>query len=125
MNLSGNTILITGGSSGIGLEMTKAFLDRNNTVIVKGRNSEKLKKAKKELDRLITIQSDAGNPDDVKKLFTQVKKEFPQLNILINNAGTMQSINLQDHDLTSSELTMELDVNLKGVIWMNDAFFHF
>ncbi len=122
MNLRGNTILITGGSSGIGLEMAKQFLDRNNTVIITGRNAEKLQRAKDELEGVVTIQSDAGNPADIKKLRQQVEQEFPELNILINNAGVMYTINLQDHDLSDSDLTKEIDINLKGVIWMNDAF---
>ncbi|MBX2842032.1 MAG: SDR family NAD(P)-dependent oxidoreductase [Flammeovirgaceae bacterium] len=122
MNLSENTILITGGSSGIGLEMAKEFLKRNNKVIITGRNAEKLQKVKDELDGIITIKSDVSNLEDIKKLYQQVEKEFPELNILINNAGIMCSINLQDHKLSDDDLTKELDINVKGTIWMNDAF---
>ncbi|WP_020532543.1 SDR family oxidoreductase [Flexithrix dorotheae] len=122
MKLSENTILITGGSSGIGLEMAKEFLKRNNKVIITGRNAEKLQKVKDEFEEIITIKSDVGNPEDIKKLYQQVEKEFPELNILINNAGIMCTINLQDHKLSDSDLTKELDINLKGTIWMNDAF---
>lgn len=122
MNLEGNTILITGGSSGIGLEMAKAFLKRNNKVIVTGRNAEKLQKVKAELEGVSTIQSDVGNPADIEKLYQQIEKEFPELNILINNAGIMSTINLQDHQLSDIDLTKELDVNVKGTIWMNDTF---
>jgi uncharacterized oxidoreductase len=122
MNLSGNTILITGGSSGIGLELAKELLKRNNKVIVTGRNAKKLQKVKDELDGVFTIKSDVSNPEDIKKLYQQVEKEFPELNVLINNAGIMYTINLQDHHLSDTELTQEIDVNLKGTIWMNDAF---
>lgn len=122
MNLKGNTILITGGSSGIGFEMAKQFLATGNKVIVTGRNIEKLQKTKEKLGDITVIQSDVSKPDSVKKLYEQVSKDFPDLNILINNAGVMFSINLQDHGLSTEELTKEIDINVKGTIWMNDAF---
>lgn len=122
MNITGNTILITGGSSGIGFEMAKEFLAAKNKVIITGRNMARLEKAKQKLGDVKIIQSDVGNPDSIKELYKQVSKEFPDLNILINNAGVMFTINLQDHKLSSEELTKELDINVKGTIWMNDAF---
>ncbi len=122
MNLNGNTILITGGSSGIGFEMAKAFLAAKNKVIITGRNKAKLEKAKQQLGDVKTIQSDVSKPDSIRELYEQVAKEFPALNILINNAGVMSTINLQDHNLSAEELTKEFDINVKGTIWMNDAF---
>lgn len=122
MNLSGNTILITGGSSGIGFEMAKELVKKNNKVIVTGRNEKRLQKVKDELAGVVAIKSDVSNPDDIKKLYEQVAKEFPELNILINNAGIMWTINLQNHGLAANDLTKELDINVKGTIWMNDAF---
>lgn len=122
MNITGNTILITGGSSGIGFEMAKEFLAAKNKVIITGRNMARLEKAKQKLGDVKIIQSDVGNPDSIKELYKQVSTEFPDLNILINNAGVMFTINLQDHKLSSEELTKELDINVKGIIWMNDAF---
>ena len=123
MNLSGNTILITGGSSGIGLEMAKRFLAEKNKVIITGRNMEKLQKAKELLgDDVTVIQSDVSDFDSIKKLYDQVSKDFPDLNVLINNAGVMFTINVQDHSFSAEELTKEVDINLKGTIWMNDIF---
>lgn len=122
MNLSGNTVLITGGSSGIGLEIAKQFLKRDNKVIITGRNEQKLQKAKEQLAGLTVIQNDVSNPDDIGKLHQRVAKDFPDLNILINNAGIMMKINLQNHNHSALELTKELDVNVKGSIWMSDAF---
>jgi uncharacterized oxidoreductase len=122
MNLSENTILITGGSSGIGFEMAKEFLKRNNKVIITGRNEERLQRVREELDGVHAIKSDVSNPDDIKELYQRIKKDFPDLNILINNAGIMWTINLQDHKLSANDLTKEFDINVKGTIWMNDAF---
>jgi len=122
MKLTGNTILITGGTSGIGYEMAKEFIKSRNTVIVTGRNEQKLQKVKNELNGVVTIKSDVSNPDDVKALYERVAKDYPSLNVLINNAGVMIEINLQKHQLSATDLTKEIDINLKGTIWMNDAF---
>jgi len=122
MNLNGNTVLITGGSSGIGYEIAKQFLNRDNKVIITGRNEQKLQKAKEQLNYVTTIQSDVSNPDEIENLYQQIAKDFPNLNILINNAGIMWKINLQDHNHSALELTKELDVNVKGPIWMTNAF---
>lgn len=122
MNINENTILITGGSSGIGFEMARQFLNRNNMVIITGRNKQKLEKSKQQLDGVTAIQNDVSNPDDVEKLYQQVAKDFPDLNILINNAGIMQTINLQDNNLSAVELAKEIDINLKGTLLMNNAF---
>ncbi|MDF1697316.1 MAG: SDR family NAD(P)-dependent oxidoreductase [Saprospiraceae bacterium] len=122
MNLSGNTILITGGSSGIGLEMARKFIASNNQVIITGRNKEKLDKVKNELGNVVVIQSDVSIAASISALYDQVSKAHPDLNMLINNAGVMYTINLQDHKLTPEELTKEFDINVKGTIWMNNAF---
>ena len=122
MNLNGNTILITGGASGIGYEMAKEFIKNKNTVIITGRNEQKLQKVKSELSGVITIKSDISNPDEVKALYQQVAKDYPGLNLLINNAGVMMEVNLQKHQLSPADLTKEIDINVKGTIWMVDAF---
>ncbi|MCV9386865.1 SDR family oxidoreductase [Reichenbachiella ulvae] len=122
MNLSENTILVTGGTSGIGYEMAKEFLKRDNKVIITGRNEQKLQKAVQELKGAIGIACDVSQPDQIQQLYQQIEKEHPDLNILINNAGVMLTINLQAHKLSERDLTQEFDINVKGTIWMNDAF---
>jgi uncharacterized oxidoreductase len=102
--------------------MAKEFLKLNNKVIITGRNEQKLQEVKGKLDGVVVLKSDVSNPDDIQKLYKQVAKEFPDLNILINNAGIMSNINLQDHKLSADDLTKELETNLKGPILMNDAF---
>lgn len=122
MNLSGNTILITGGTSGIGFEMAKEFAGRNNKVIVTGRNEKKLQQVRDQLAGVVAVKCDIGNPVEINELFLKISSEFPDLNILVNNAGIMSIINLQGQKSTAQELTQEVDINLKGTIWMNDAF---
>lgn len=122
MNLSENTILITGGTSGIGFEMAKEFLKKNNKVIITGRNDQRLQQVKEKLEGVVAIKSDISSLEDIKALYQRVEKDFPELNILINNAGVMDTINLQDHKLSAEKLTREIDINVKGTIWMNDTF---
>ncbi len=87
MKLDGNTILITGGSGGIGLALAKEFVALGNKVIITGRNAAKLEAARNEVPGLETIQSDAADPDAVKALAAQIDERFPEMNVLLNNAG--------------------------------------
>ena len=122
MDITGNTILITGGSSGIGFEMARQFLQKDNKVIITGRNEQKLQEAKRQLDGVTAIRNDAANPEDAEKLCQRIATDFPGLNILVNNAGVMRTINLQDSDRSAMELTGEIDINLKGTLLMNKVF---
>ena len=121
MKTSGNTILITGGSSGIGFEFAKQFLALDNVVIATGRDEKKLAKAKSLLPKLHILKSDVGQPAEIEALRAQVLAEFPKLNVLLNNAGVMRTINLHD-DVALENLTQEIDINLKGPIRMAKAF---
>ncbi len=122
MTLSDNTVLITGGTSGIGYELAKRLLALGNTVIITGRNAEKLKTAKAALPGVHTFQSDVSDAEDIVKLFEDVVKAFPSLNILINNAGEMRRILLQDPSITLQGITREVEINLMGPIRMVQQF---
>ena len=118
MKISGNTILITGGASGIGLELAQQLLAKGNKIIITGRDQAKLKKAKENFPKIITIRSDVSKTQDIQALYAQVIKEFPELNILINNAGIMKNINLQNSSDSLEALTEEIEINLNGPIRM-------
>jgi uncharacterized oxidoreductase len=122
MKLSGNTVLITGGTSGIGLELTRQLLAKGNWVIVTGRDQAKLKKAKDAFPQIETIQSDVAKPEEIVALEQKVTKSFPELNVLINNAGIMRTINLQSHKDGLAELTREIETNLIGPVRMTQQF---
>jgi uncharacterized oxidoreductase len=122
MKTSGNTILITGGSTGIGLEFAKQLLASGNTVILTGRDEKKLQKAKSLLPEARIIPSDVSRPAEIEALLKTVLAEFPKLNILINNAGIMREINMHDAGADLENLTQEIDINLKGPIRMAKAF---
>jgi uncharacterized oxidoreductase len=121
MELSKNTILITGGTSGFGFEFASRFLALGNTVIITGRNASKLEETRQLLPGVHTIQSDVSNVDDIINLYDQVTEQFPDLNILINNAGEMRKIVLHDH-YELPDITRELEINLMGPIRMVQQF---
>lgn len=122
MELKNNTILITGGTSGFGLEFAKRLLKLGNTVIVTGRDPIKLASAKKNLPGLQTFQSDVSKPEEIAKLFEKVISQFPELNVLINNAGQMRKIILHDTTIGLTDITLEIETNLMGPIRMVQAF---
>ena len=122
MNLEGNTVLITGGSSGIGLELARGFLRRRNTVIVTGRNRSALEAAQKTLPGLQTIQSDVADPDAIADLHRRIARDFPRLNVLVNNAGVMRKIDLQTSGDDARDITEEIEINLSGPIRMVTRF---
>ena len=122
MELKHNTILITGGSSGLGLEFAKKLLELGNTVIVTGRDQAKLASAAKTLPGLHVFKSDVSNPVDIADLYEKVIVQFPNLNILINNAGEMRRISLHDTSIGLSDIVREVETNLIGPIRMVQAF---
>lgn len=122
MHLSNRTILITGGNSGIGLELAVQLRKKGNTVIITGRSAENLALAKERDDGILTIQSDASNLNDIKALHSKIVRDFPTLDVLINNAGIMRKINLQQPDLNLESIVEEVSINLVATIRMTTIF---
>ena len=114
MKLTGRTILITGGSAGIGLAFALKFLELGNEVIVTGRRQGVLDAVKAEHPKLHTIRSDVGDPEQIALLAARLKRDFPRLDVLMNNAGIGDSRNLRS-------TVAEMDVNVGGVIRMTSA----
>jgi uncharacterized oxidoreductase len=120
MKLKERTILITGGTSGIGLELARQLIAQRNTVLITGRDRQRLAETKAKLP-VHTYVCDAGNPADIETLQRTVALDFPELDTLINNAGIMRNLDLnQPHE--SVDVTRELAVNLSGPIQMVQAF---
>src|SRR6187401_169776 len=94
MKLSGNTILITGGASGIGLAMAKRFLERGNEVIICGRRDDKLAEAQMEFPGLHIRVADVSTADGRAALAVWAGNHFPGLNVLVNNAGIQRAVDL-------------------------------
>jgi uncharacterized oxidoreductase len=113
MKLNGNTILITGGGSGIGLALAKRFAKAGSQVVICGRREEQLELAKKETPALHAVVGDISTESGRETLFKQVSQEFPELNVLINNAGIQNRppplIEQQDWRKHSLEIATNLE----------------
>nr|WP_320038895.1 SDR family NAD(P)-dependent oxidoreductase [uncultured Bacteroides sp.] len=123
MELKGKTVLITGGTAGIGLEATKQFLANGAKVIITGRNQDKLDAAKKMHPTVVAIKSDAANESDAQSLFNQIK-ELGGIDILYNNAGVVSPpLNLGiANDKHIEGATYEMNVNYLSIIRLNNLF---
>jgi|SRR6218665_1284 len=122
MDLKNSTVLITGGTSGIGLEFVKQLTAIGAVVIVTGRKLEALYETKKQFPGVHIFQSDLSSPKDIEQLYKEVTLQFPGLNIIINNAGLMRLIDLQDTSLDLENINREIATNLSGTIQMVQQF---
>ena len=115
MNLSGNTILVTGGASGIGLALASRFLAAGSSVIVCGRRLAALRDAAKAHPGLVTRPCDLSRADERESLAEWVVEAFPDLNVLVNNAGVQRRFRLTDPESweeTHQEIAINLDAPL-------------
>jgi uncharacterized oxidoreductase len=112
MKLENNTVLITGGSSGIGLELSKTLIHKGNKVIICGKSIEKLTAAKKVEPKLITYQCDLSDGRQCSDFAAQIKENYPDLNILINNAATVHKIDFFNNDDALELAEKEYQTNL-------------
>jgi uncharacterized oxidoreductase len=115
MNLAANTILITGGASGIGFALARQLSERGNRVIICGRNKEALRKAQSEVPALVTRTCDVADASDRRALVSWLNSEHPDLNILINNAGVQHRRNFTQADALEN-LDQEIAINLTAVV---------
>ena len=95
MNITGNTILITGGASGIGQALAEAFHARGNQVIISGRRQQALDAVTAVNPGMKSIRMDIGGKAGVKAFAEQVTRDYPALNVVINNAGIMKTEDLK------------------------------
>ena len=116
MNLGGNTILITGGASGIGLAFAERFLQAGSKVIICGRRADKLQEVKEKYPKLHTRVCDVGQEADRVALAEWVKNEFPEVNVLLNNAGIQHREPLTQTNKLWSYHQAEIAINLEAPI---------
>lgn len=122
MKASGNTILITGGSAGIGLALAVRLLRAGNEVIICGRSQDKLDEAKKAHPGLHTYKYDVARESDRHELFQVVTRDFPKLNVLFNNAGIQRYPKLDTFAESWSEIRKEIEINLEAPIHLSMLF---
>ena len=94
MQLNSNTALITGGASGIGLELARRFLQEGSTVIVCGRRKDRLEEARRQFPGLTIKVCDLSKERQRAKLVEWAVTEFPRLNVLVNNAGIQRRVRI-------------------------------
>ena len=117
MKITGNTILITGGNSGIGRGLAEAFHAKGNQVVIVGRNEDTLRTTVEANAGMKFLQADVADAGSTRELAEQVAQQFPALNVLINNAGIMQPENVRENPADALKIAEKtIDINLLGPI---------
>jgi uncharacterized oxidoreductase len=124
MKLSDNTILITGGATGIGLALAEQFLKLGNKIIVCSRRKEKLKEAKSKFPEIETYNCDLSNENERINFTQNVFKNHPGINILINNAGIQREIDLTNPEKIKG-FEQEIITNLIAPVHLSALFVPF
>jgi uncharacterized oxidoreductase len=121
MNLSGNTILITGGGSGIGRGLAEALHALGNQVVIAGRRKQALEETTAANPGMKSLTLNIESPAAIREFAAQIAADYPALNVLINNAGIMRPEHLlaQQADLADAEATVT--TNLLGPIRLTAA----
>ena len=120
MKTTGNTILVTGGGSGIGLALARRWHDAGNNVIITGRNTAKLDAAIAGRPNMAAVSLDVTDADAIAAFAKEIVAKHPGLNVLVNNAGIMSAEDASaKRDLTEAEATVV--TNILGPIRLTDA----
>lgn len=122
MKMTGNTILITGGTSGIGRAFAEAFYDRGNRVIVTGRRQAMLDEITASRPGIVGLPLDLGNPDSLGLLANEVRARYPELNVLIANAGISRPEDVTADRWDGSDAEAIIETNILGVVRATAAF---
>lgn len=122
VKLRNRTILITGGSSGIGLQLAKTLLAHDNTVIICGRSESRLKAAGSLLPGVETIQCDIASPIDRQRLITAVFSNHPDCSVLINNAAIAHKTNFKTDEEIIRKSETEIKTNFEAPIVLSKLF---
>jgi short-subunit dehydrogenase involved in D-alanine esterification of teichoic acids len=116
MNGSGNTVLITGGAGGIGFALALMFAENDSKVIIVGRNKKKLEEAQKAHPNLQTIACDISDQEELERLVMTVNTDYPEVNVLINNAGQQHNYYLTEESIPYKRIDTEIAVNFTAVV---------
>ena len=120
MTLTGNTIFITGGGSGIGRGLAEALHKHGNKVIISGRRRSHLDEVVAANPGMAAIELDIADPASIERVAAQLIADYPDLNVLINNAGIMQPDQAGGH-IDDALMVSTITTNLIGPIRMTSA----
>ncbi|VWC73204.1 putative short-chain dehydrogenase/oxidoreductase [Burkholderia lata] len=121
MKMTGNTIFITGGTSGIGRALAEAFHQRGNKVIVAGRRKSLLDEVAQHNPGIDTVELDIGDAAQIRTVAAQLIKRYPTLNVVINNAGIMP-FDDAGGPLDDEQAVHLVNTNLLGPVRVSAAF---
>ena len=121
MHISNNVILITGGATGIGLGLTRQFIKEGNTVIICGRREEALVAVHAELPSVIVKVCDLAKATERVELYEWISRYHPNVNVLINNAGIQQWMNVADDDFYE-KAKAEVAINIEAPLHLSSLF---
>jgi uncharacterized oxidoreductase len=116
MKMTGNTILLTGGTSGIGRALAEAFHDRGNRVVVTGRRLALLDEITAARPGLVGMQLDLDDPTSLLRLAGDMRERFPELNVLVANAGISRTEDVVADGWDASEAESIVRTNIMGVL---------
>jgi len=121
--LKNKTAIVTGGTRGIGFAIVKKFLENGANVVIGGSRQESVDKAMSQLaeygEKVMGIYPDLCSPEEVQKAFSDIKKRFGSIDVLVNNAGISSRTSIYDY--TIEEFSKILDINLKAVFVCSQA----
>ena len=123
MKMNGNTILITGGTSGLGMGLAEALHKLGNKVIITGRREDRLKSICAANPGMSSYVLDVANPESVRSVAKKATHEHPSLNCVFNNAGVQNRFDFTaDQPFDDNGLLQELGINIAGVVRMSAEF---
>ena len=122
MQMTGNTIFITGGGSGIGRGLAEAFHKLGNKVIIGGRRREVLAAAAAANPGMELITLDTANGDSIRSVAKDVTSRWPKLNVVINNAGVQRPEDFANAPVEERDFEQEIETNIYGVLRVTNAF---
>jgi uncharacterized oxidoreductase len=122
MQIKQNMILITGGSSGIGLALAEALIKAGNNVIICGRSERKLNEAHQNIPELNIYVCDVSERSQRESLFKEISSKFPEINILINNAGIQKETDFLSGAPNLYDGESEIDTNFTSVVQLSALF---
>jgi uncharacterized oxidoreductase len=121
MNVTNNKILITGGGTGIGLGLTERFIQENNTVIICGRREDVLHEVAQKYPSVITKVCDLSKEKDRIDLYHWIAENHSDLNVLVNNAGIQNWMNLSDDEFYQKSMN-EINTNVIAPLHLTQLF---